>query len=234
MVVVGGWGVPVEALNPLLPQGVEAVALEPARMAAANGDLSAALDSVMDELPEGVPWLGWSLGGQVAMAAQQRFPDRVGSVLTLCSTPCFVAAPDWPAGMAPSDFSGFRDGLAADAGGTLRRFCSLVSQGSASPRAVQRALQALDWPETGETRLRGLKASLEWLAELDQRALWRSPPGEARHQFGARDALVDAETPGALGLAPERFSVVPGAGHWPVAMAGVEEWISATLERVTP
>ncbi|MGM0451171.1 MAG: alpha/beta fold hydrolase [Pseudomonadota bacterium] len=233
MVVVGGWGVPVEALNTLLPKGVETTALAPARMAAANGALTDALDAVIDEVPEGALWLGWSLGGQVAMAAQERFPDRVGGVLTLCSTPCFVAAPDWPAGMAPADFNGFREGLAGDPGATLRRFCSLVSQGSTAPRAVRRELQALEWPEVDTDRLRGLAGSLEWLATLDQRDGWRSPRGGAWHLFGARDALVDADTPRALGLASERFSVVPDAGHWPVAMPGVADWISDTLERVT-
>lgn len=234
VVVVGGWGIPAKALEPLLPGGVEAVVLEPAWMAVAHSALSEALDAVIDEVPQGAPWMGWSLGGQVAMAAQQRFPERVGSVLTLCSTPCFVAAPDWPAGMTPSAFSGFRDGLAADTRGTLRRFCSLVSQGSTSPRAVHRELQALDWPEAGNDRSRGLAASLEWLAMLDQRAYWRSPEGEARHLFGARDALVDAATPGALALAPERFSVAPDAGHWPVAMAGAADWIGETSGRAIP
>ena len=232
MIVVGGWGVPVEALDPVLPEGVETIVLEPERMAAANGDLTRALDVIIDEVPDGSLWLGWSLGGQIAMAAQQRFPERVGGVLTLCSTPCFVAAPDWPVGMSASAFDGFRDGLRADPDGTLRRFCGLVSQGSASPRSVQRALRGLDWPSIGDEQYRGLAASLDWLGQLDQRACWHAPAGAAWHLFGAGDAVVDAGTPRLLGLAPERFSVVPGAGHWPASMPGVKGWISKTLKRV--
>ncbi len=232
MVVVGGWGVPAAALDPLLPQGIETVALEPQSLAAANGELTDALDAVIEDVPDGAFWLGWSLGGQIAMAAQQRFPERVGRVLTLCSTPCFVAAADWSAGMKASTFQGFRNGLAADPDGTLRRFCSLVSQGSASPRAVQRELRALGWPEVSGDQRRGLAASLEWLGQLDQRSYWRSPSGVARHLFGAGDALVDAATPRVLGLAPERFSVVPDAGHWPAGMPGVTDWISETLGKV--
>lgn len=222
------------ALDPLLPAGTTTMVLEPARMAAANGDLNDALDAAMEVVPEGASWLGWSLGGQVALAAQQRYPERVGGVLTLCSTPCFVAAPGWPAGMDPSTFDAFRNGLAADPDKMLRQFCGLVAQGSASPWAVQRELQALDWPGTGHDQLRGLAASLEWLGGLDQRAYWRAPAGEARHLFGAGDALVDPDTPRAMGLASERFAVAANMGHWPMGGTTATAWIREALERVSP
>lgn len=234
VVVVGGWGVPASALRSLLPESVEPLILDPASMAARHGDLQAALAVVMETLPWGVPWLGWSLGGQVAMAARQRFADRVGGVITLCSTPCFLEAPDWPAGMAEAEFRGFREGVLTDVEQTLGRFCALVSQGSPSPRKVRRVLQAQEWPDLTPEYERGLVNSLEWLAVLDQRALWQQAGAWARHLFGARDALVSASVPQALGLGDERYHLAAEACHWPGTVPGVRDWISETLEQLTP
>ncbi|XOZ34962.1 hypothetical protein ACMDCT_06955 [Halomonadaceae bacterium KBTZ08] len=234
VVVVGGWGIPASPLCSLLPEGVEPVILDPTSMAARHGDLHAALAAVMETVPWGVPWLGWSLGGQVAMAARERFSDRVGGVITLCSTPCFLEAPGWPTGMAEAEFRGFREGVLADVEQTLGRFCALVSQGAPSPRTVRRELQAQDWPALTPDYERGLVNSLEWLAALDQRALWQQAGAWARHLFGARDALVNASVPGALGLAGERYHLAAEACHWPGTVPGVRDWISKTLESLTP
>lgn len=234
LVVVGGWGIPTDALASILPEGMEPLYLEPARMAMDHATLASALEAVIGETPRGACWLGWSLGGQVAMAAQQRFPEHVSSVVTLCSTPRFLEAPDWPAGMTAGDFEGFRDGLAADAEQALGRFCALVSQGSPSPRQVRREIQGLAWPDLSPARLRGHVQSLEWLAALDQRELWLAPEVHAHHLFGARDALVNARTPEVLGLAPERYSVFEDACHWPGTIPDVAGWIGEALEQVTP
>lgn len=232
-VVVGGWGIPAEALRPLLPTEMEPVLLEPARMAIGHQDLESALDAVMARVPSGVPWLGWSLGGQVAMAARERFPGKVSGVVTLCSTPRFLEGPDWPVGMADADFRGFREGLRLDVEQTLGRFCALVSQGSSSPRQVRRELQALDWPDLTPDYRQGLSGSLEWLARLDQRALWQQAGAWARHLFCGRDALVSAAVPDMLGLSVERGHLAPEACHWPASATGVTDWINGALEQVT-
>ena len=232
-VVVGGWGIPAEALRPLLPAGVEPVMLEPARMAVGHHGLGSALDAVMARVPSGVPWLGWSLGGQVAMTARERFPGKVSGVVTLCSTPRFLEGPDWSVGMADADFRGFREGLWVDVEQTLGRFCTLVSQGSASPRQVRRELQALAWPDLTADYQQGLANSLAWLAELDQRDVWHKAGPGARHLFCGHDALVSAAVPEALALTGERFHMAVEACHWPASAGGVTDWISGALEQVT-
>lgn len=234
VVVVGGWGIPAEALRPLLPAGVEPVMLEPARMAIGHQDLESALDAVMARVPSGVPWLGWSLGGQVAMAARERFPGKVSGVVTLCSTPRFLEGSDWSVGMADADFRGFREGMRVDVEQTLGRFCALVSQGSASPRQVRRELQALDWPELTLDYRQGLSDSLEWLARLDQRALWQQAGAWAQHLFCGRDALVSGAVPETLGLAGERCHLAAESCHWPASAAGATDWISGAMEQVAP
>ncbi|PAU78749.1 hypothetical protein CK501_13780 [Halovibrio salipaludis] len=232
VVVVGGWGIPAAALRPLLPEGAAPVMLEPARMAVGHQDLESALDAVMARVPAGVPWLGWSLGGQVAMAARERFPGQVNGVVTLCSTPRFLEAPDWPVGMGDADFRGFREGMLTDVEQTLGRFCALVSQGSTSPRQVRRELQALEWPELTVEYRQGLSSSLEWLAQLDQRESWQQAGGWAQHLFCGRDALVSGAVPEALGLAGERCHLVAEGCHWPATAAGVTDWINRAIKQV--
>ena len=41
-------------------------------------------------------WLGWSLGGSVALEMVRRYPERVASVVLLASNPRFVQECDWP------------------------------------------------------------------------------------------------------------------------------------------
>ena len=166
-------------------------------MAAGHSDSRSALDAAMGCVPSGTPWLGWSLGGQLAMAAREHFPEQVGGVITLCSSPCFREAPGWPIGMAGSDFQGFREGMLTDVEQTLGRFCALVSQGSSSPRQVRRELQGLDWPELTGDYKQGLVNSLEWLAQLDQRQSWQEAGPGALHLFCERDALVSGGGAGA-------------------------------------
>lgn len=202
-------------------------------MAAGHSNPGSALEAVMGGVPSGTPWLGWSLGGQLAMAAREHYPEQVEGVVTLCATPCFLEAPGWRVGMAHADFRGLREGLLTNVEQTLGRFCALVSQGSPSPRQVRRELKELDWPELTGDYKQGLVNSLEWLAQLDQRQSWQQAGPRAQHLFCERDALVSAEVAQALDLAGSRYRVVADAGHWPGTVPGLTEWISAALEQVT-
>ena len=65
-------------------------------------------------------WLGWSLGGLVALHAAQQLPDSVRGLAMICASARFVRADDWPQGMDDSVFRGFADALARDYRGTHR------------------------------------------------------------------------------------------------------------------
>ncbi len=45
-------------------------------------------------------WLGWSLGGLVALRAALDYPANVRGLVMIASSPRFVSAPDWPHGVA--------------------------------------------------------------------------------------------------------------------------------------
>ncbi|MEI6412770.1 MAG: pimeloyl-ACP methyl ester esterase BioH [Pseudomonadota bacterium] len=100
-------------------------------------------------------WLGWSLGGLVALAAALRAPQRVSGLILIGSSPRFTVAADWPHAVKPGLLEQFQEQLLRDPAATLLRFLSLQVLHS----------------ETGRRILKGLRATLARQAAPDPRAL---------------------------------------------------------------
>ncbi|MCB1676625.1 MAG: alpha/beta fold hydrolase, partial [Halioglobus sp.] len=103
-------------------------------------------------------YVGWSLGGQLAIELALRDSARVAAVITICSNPRFVATDAWP-GMSGEVFGGFCASAAADPTAALRRFDSLQVAGARGPRALLRQLHDQCRGAGGP----GLLAGLDWL-----------------------------------------------------------------------
>jgi pimeloyl-[acyl-carrier protein] methyl ester esterase len=179
-------------------------------------DLDQWADACLALAPQRAVWLGWSLGGLVALAVALRAPDRVAGLILMAATPRFVRAPDWPAAMAGETLGQFHSGLLSDPAGTLDRFLSLQVRGSEAARGTLRTLRrelaarpapdpralaiGLDLLRDGDLRPR--------LAELSCPSLWL---------FGSHDTLVPASAaPAVSALLPAaRVRVVGGAAHAP-------------------
>ncbi len=100
--------------------------------------------TVVDAIRERVPralWLGWSLGGLFALEATLTHPAVVPGLVMLSSTPCFVASPDWPQGMARGQFENFATDLARDYRATINRFLALEVLGDLQAHGDLRALK---------------------------------------------------------------------------------------------
>ncbi|MEH6413935.1 pimeloyl-ACP methyl ester esterase BioH [Pseudomonas sp. CGJS7] len=161
-------------------------------------------------------WLGWSLGGQVALRAGLDHPQHVRGLIMIASSPRFVVGEDWPHGVSPDLFRNFGSALERDFRGTLEGFLALEALGSASAQEELRALRQQAF-ERGEPAERALHEGLTLLDGFDVRgelprlqvpSLWIS---------GRRDRLVPAGAmPAAAALAPQARSVVIAhAGHAP-------------------
>jgi malonyl-CoA O-methyltransferase len=148
-------------------------------------DLDELLDAVLAVAPPQAVYVGWSLGGQIAVEIASRWPDRTLAVVTVCSNPRFVAGDGWP-GMAADTFAEFRDGYLDQPEGTLRRFDSLQVDGAELPRPLLRRLRAM----REDVRFDRLGAGLAWLASLDQRDRLRDLEPPRLHLFAAEDGLV--------------------------------------------
>ena len=234
MVAVSGWGMPPWLLDACLPCGRDLYRITPEQLLESPVDEpEAAIERWLPELPQRAIWVGWSLGGQLAMAASARAPDQVAGVMTLCANPCFVSSDSWPAGVTPEVFNDFHRRLKQSPDDTLSHFCSLMIHGADRASEDRRWLRRAEWPALAEEWR--LERTLAWLGELDQRPLWKAPLVPSWHLFGGKDALVPASAASALGIPAHRWQVIPAMGHWPGGhFAGrVRELLEERCERVS-
>jgi len=191
-VLLHGWGCNREVWRPLLVllrpwANITLLDLPGCAPGAASGsepELAGLLAGILAFCPERAVYVGWSLGGQLAIELAVREPQRVLAVVTVCSNPCFVATRDWP-GMGADAFREFRSGVQADPIAALQRFDSLQVSGSAQPRQLLRQLRRLRQPASAE-----LLAGLKWLQTLDQRDALAMLQQPQQHLLAERDALV--------------------------------------------
>lgn len=161
-------------------------------------------------------WLGWSLGGLVALEAALSQPASVRGLVMVAASPRFVAAPDWPHGVNREVFEQFGRDLHRDYRGTLDRFLALETFGSAHLRNELRFLRShLDERGTPDEAM--LEQGLQMLATADFRARLSDLRCPSLWLAGRRDRLVPPAAPAwAAEAVPEgRCRLLAGAGHAP-------------------
>jgi len=178
--------------------------------------LDAFTDRVAELCPAATVWLGWSLGGLIALNAALRHPQKVARLVLVGATPKFVQAPDWPHAMPTGVFADFARSLAQDYRATLLRFLSLHAGNNASARALLKQLRA-DMFAHGEPQPEALAAGLAILEQTDLRVRLADIQVPALVVHGSHDRLA----PPAAGayLAAQLPQAHPlhldGAGHAP-------------------
>lgn len=214
LVLIHGWGLHSgiwDGLMPLLEPHVRVTRIDlPGHGRSAwrgETSLDAMVDAVTAVAPDNAAWLGWSLGGLVAMRAAARQTSHVRALLAVASSPCFVRKPDWHTAMLPQLLDTFASDLAEDYLHTLDRFLALQVRGSEQARSVLKTLQAA-MQRFEAPRPEALQAGLQILAGTD-----------------LRDTLADIRCP-ALLVAGERDTLVP-----PAAMLALQDYLpGAQLE----
>lgn len=216
LVVIGGWGVPVEMLSELYefwPGSVELVSLDDALVSQCDSVADVA-DELLSRYTEPSVWLGWSLGAQVVMEAACRNTEAVSGVITLAGFPKFLAGEGWPYGMSGGQFEAFSRGLNNQSERYWQRFLMLMINGVSDARAERQRLKI--WLDKGPgVSPDNLTKSLEWLRQADQRSLWSCLSIPALHVTGDRDQVVSSWV-GGLAFQPSTNEVsIPGMAHWP-------------------
>ena len=161
-------------------------------------------------------WLGWSLGGLVALHAAQQLPMSVRGLVMLCASPRFVRADDWPQGMAAGVFCGFAEELNKDYRGTIDRFLLLEAEGFDHVRDEIRLLRDQAFA-CGEPSRQRLGEGLALLKDTDLRAGVPALAMPSLWIAGRRDRLV---APQAMQVSAERtahgeYLRIEHGGHAP-------------------
>ena len=158
--------------------------------------------------------VGWSLGGEVALAWAAYAPRQVTRLTLIATTPCFTSRPGWPCATAPAVLREFGQALATDRAGTLARFAAVQAKGDARARRYSDLLQRLyqaGYPQDV------LAADLAVLAGTDLRGELRQVRQPALVLHGARDRIVPP-TAGirlAAALPDARFELMRSCAHVP-------------------
>jgi len=214
LVLLHGWGMSSAVWRhwlPLLRRRCNVILLDLPGFGRSPAQAALTVDALLDQLLEYIPrnsaLLGWSLGGNIALAFSARFPGHCRALMTIACNPCFVAHNDWLPGMAPEIFRRFQIELGENADMAQRRFLGLQAKGSDGERQLLRWLRALPASPTLPTTL---SWGLDLLASLDVRAALRASALPAVHIYGSADVLVPVTVGRAVTvLAPE---------HWVVEM----------------
>ena len=134
-------------------------------------------------------WLGWSLGGLIALTAALELPRHVQGLAMLCATPKFVRDASWPYGSDPVLVQQLASDLETDYHATLERFLALEAMGSADPRGELRHLRELVFAR-GEPDARVLQEGIRILRDSDRRAALPDLAVPSAWIAGRRDRLV--------------------------------------------
>jgi pimeloyl-[acyl-carrier protein] methyl ester esterase len=153
--------------------------------------LSALAEKLANELPQKAVWIGWSLGGLLAMAVARWHSDSVRALVLVSTSPRFVTAEDWPYAMTPEVLRQFAQQLQNDTRGTLQHFLALQVKGSEAARQQLRTLNTflkeMDIPQS-----EALQAGLELLQNTDLRRELFHIHCPALLCLGGHDTLVPA------------------------------------------
>lgn len=173
---------------------------------------------VADEIAKSTPkaiWLGWSLGGLVALRGALDHPQQVHGLVEIAASPRFVRADDWPHAVPATIFREFGAALVATFRPAIERFLALETLGSANAQEELRDLKAHVF-ERGDPSEQALLDGLAILDRADYREALATLTIPNLWIAGRRDRLIP---PAAMRWAAQRSDAGQfleiSAGHAP-------------------
>ena len=167
-----------------------------------------------DDFEPGI-WLGWSLGGMLAMNLALQRPQLVNKLILLCATPCFTRKQHWPDGVESSVLDQFGDSIQQNIKQTIRRFLQLEVLGSGDEKDQLKAITELVF-NAPLPQITSLQAGLHLLRHADLSLSLKKLQMPSLWLTGRRDRMV---RPAAVQLASEfsqgKYQMIRGAGHAP-------------------
>ncbi len=182
-----------------------------------GSELSRWLEMLFAVTPARAVWVGWSLGGMLALAAAAADAGRVEGVATVASNLRFVATDGWPEAVSPVLFDDVVEGIVEDPVKTLQRFVALQFLGVRTEAAAALSRRLRDEIAAAPPSAGALLPGLDLLRAIDNRELASTLDLPVQMIFGGRDKLVPVAAREAISaLAPRAETVLlDAAGHAP-------------------
>jgi pimeloyl-[acyl-carrier protein] methyl ester esterase len=172
---------------------------------------------LVTQLPLNQPalWLGWSLGGLLALAVARDYPAHCRALLLVASTPCFVQREDWPHAVPLPVLDAFGQQVKQNHPASLNRFLTLQVQGSLCAQQQLRSLRQ-QFKQQPTPALTTLQAGLDLLKYSDLRQTMLNFDQDIGLFLGERDTLIPKELAEVYQNLPNvTRHCIKGAGHIP-------------------
>lgn len=193
IVLLHGWGFTPAIWAPLIT-ALEGHGIPPERILAPPLPLREGatpehtVNMLTTVLPPCAHIIGWSLGGELALALAQTAPERVASLTLIGSTPCFMNRTDWPSGQPASLLDDFDQRLADNPAALLKRFALLIRHGDITASRDRDLADALI--QASDTDPARLGAGLALLRHIDLRTTTSPMKMPCLVIHGTHDAVV--------------------------------------------
>ena len=223
LVLLHGWGMNAAVWSGLPPALGQRYRLHPIELPGhgesplnTEPSLTGWAQAVLTAAPARAIWLGWSLGGLIALQAARLAPERIDALILMTATPRFVQGLGWPQAMPLTTLQQFQAALLENSRETLDRFLALQVRGSVGARETLRQLRR-ELRQRPAPQPAALEIGLELLRTSDLRATLPRLSMPSLWLFGQRDTLVPAELGGDLKplLPRARICTLSGAAHAP-------------------
>ena len=181
------------------------------------GDINKWVELIAEHTPKNSIWLGWSLGGLVAKSAAISHSDHVSSLVTVASSPYFVAEPEnqWP-GIEPKVLATFAKQLNLNIQTVIERFLAIQAMGSETAKQDIKNLkqQVLSRPLPDKL---ALKQGLEFLEQVDLRNVLEQINQPWLRIWGRLDGLVPRHLPPQMPIHHDKVTdhIINKASHAP-------------------
>jgi len=223
LVFIHGWGMPSIVWQPLMTNLAKRYRITLIDLpgygnsAPMNADytLENLVASIINTIPEKATWIGWSLGGLIATAIADQYPENTNAIVNVTSSPKFLDDADWP-GVKMGLLDNFANLMVDDFQSTIRRFLALQFLGVESANELLHSLNEL-FAETPPTDPEALFASLELLRSADLRNTVKRITCPMHYIFGKLDALIPIGAAQCIEqLSPQVSThIITKAGHAP-------------------
>lgn len=174
------------------------------------------IDSMNEYIPHNSSLLGWSLGGQIAMAYHKKYSEKIKRLILVSSTPCFINKKDWYYGVEKEIFEEFESQLLLNWKKTIKKFMLLQFDGLINSRKLATTLEN-NILKLADPSPEALSSSLKLLLRIDYREDLKNIHTDTLIISGDKDKITPFSSSQFMAkiIPTSTLHLIPGAGHIP-------------------